>query len=66
MVTFSEFNTSPKMELVPPEWAVRVMNETHKRVIIAPQNWYARDFRYVSGGAVRWSGAIAPRSLIRR
>lgn len=29
----------------PPEWAVRIMNETHKRATVEHQNCYARDFR---------------------
>jgi hypothetical protein len=37
-----------------PDWAVRVMAETHKRVIVEHQNWYARDFRYVSAGQEVW------------
>ncbi|MET4754489.1 hypothetical protein [Bradyrhizobium sp. RT11b] len=26
-----------------PDWAVRVMNETHKRVVVEHQDWYAKD-----------------------
>ena len=37
-----------------PDWAVRIMNETHKRVIVEHQNWYARDFRYVPAGEEVW------------
>lgn len=37
-----------------PDWAVRIMDETHKRVIVDHQNWYARDFRYVGEGEEVW------------
>ena len=30
------------------------MSETHKRVIVEHQNWYARDFRYVPAGKEVW------------
>lgn len=38
----------------PPEWAVRIINETHKRVIVEHQDWYARDFRNVPAGQEVW------------
>lgn len=30
------------------------MNETHKRVIVEHQDWYAKDFRYVPAGKEVW------------
>lgn len=37
-----------------PAWAVRIMDETHKRVIVEHSDWYARDYRYIPEGQEVW------------
>ncbi len=52
-----------------PEWAVHIMEETHKRVIVEHQDWYARDYRYIPAGQEVWGTAQPsrrqPRSWLR-
>ncbi|MCS3451526.1 MULTISPECIES: hypothetical protein [Bradyrhizobium] len=37
-----------------PDWVVRIMRETHKRVVVEHQDWYAKDYRYIPAGQEIW------------